>query len=124
MIKLIKLILVLIIYTSFTSLCFAAQSFGGWVAQIETRSSGYDAIYISAYGDYSKKNLLDFPDEGCDLKDRGIIRETDPGAKTMLRAVFMAYDKTSTTFVRVDGCTPITPDVATTAPRIVAIHIY
>ena len=131
MIKLLKLILVLIIYTSFTSLCFAAQNFTGFVAGVETRNSAYDAIYMYDYFDYDPiytkydtTKPINFPDEGCDLTDRGIIRESDPGAKTMLQAAFLAFEHNYKIFIRVDGCSPITPDSTKTAPRIVRIHIY
>ncbi|MDV5168338.1 hypothetical protein [Photobacterium rosenbergii] len=84
------------------------------VKSIESRYSGAHALYGSST----------IPDQGCTLKDRGIIVETDAGSKTMISVALSALVSGKQAIVQVSGCTMISPGHGVeTAPKITKFHM-
>lgn len=85
------------------------------VISIESRDSGYHAIYLSG----------SMPNEGCVLNDRAIILESNEGGKAMLSLSLSALAASKKVIVGVEGCTVIAPEQPQyTAPKVVKIQIY
>ncbi len=85
------------------------------VASIESRDSGYHALFLSG----------SVPDENCTLKDRAIILESSDGGKTMLSISLSALTANKSVVIRVSGCTVIDPSQTQhTAPRVTKVQIY
>ena len=99
------------------SFAAASNSQPSIITTIESRSSGYHAIYLS--------NLI--PDQGCYLSDRGVIVEKDVSGKTETAIALTALSIGKRIILRVDGCVGIdtnpgsNPEV--TASRIVKVQI-
>nr|VFK33052.1 MAG: hypothetical protein BECKMB1821G_GA0114241_11359 [Candidatus Kentron sp. MB]VFK35646.1 MAG: hypothetical protein BECKMB1821I_GA0114274_113410 [Candidatus Kentron sp. MB]VFK77483.1 MAG: hypothetical protein BECKMB1821H_GA0114242_11459 [Candidatus Kentron sp. MB] len=105
----------LLMFFTLTNLVFAGSSGITNIVSIESRESGYHAVYISGT----------MPDEGCTLLDRGILIASTPGAESMFNVAMAALDKQNSVLIRVDGCTIIEPvQPEHTAPHIRKIHIY
>ena len=85
------------------------------ITSVETRDSGYHALFISG----------DIPtDQNCNLTDRAIIVETDSSSKTMLSASLAALAAGKEVIVQVSGCTIIHTGYKNTAPIVSKIQIF
>lgn len=104
---------VLMLYT--TNIVAAANSDQFKVTSIESRESGYHAVYLSGA----------IPDEGCTLNDRAIIDESSIGSKALLSNVLTAITHGNFVVIRVMGCTVIDPNQPEhTAPLITKVQLY
>ena len=84
------------------------------VISIESRSSGYHAIYFDT-------NL---PDLGCDTNQRGVILDADTGSELMISLAQISLQDFRRVIARVEGCTIIETGVTYTAPKIIKIQLY
>jgi len=85
------------------------------VMSIESRESGYHALYLSG----------PIQDENCTLTDRAIVLESSDGGKSMLSVSLTALATGKKVLLGVSGCSIIAPDQTQhTAPKVVKVHIY
>jgi hypothetical protein len=93
----------------------AGNSAFGTIAYYETRGSGSHSLYL---------NTAVPTVDGCQIAGRGVVVDSDAGAKTMSAMIFFALGNGKQVSVRVDGCTAVNPGVdATTAPKIVNVQL-
>lgn len=92
----------------------AGNSPSGGIRSIETRDSGFQAVYLTAA----------VPDESCDLADRAIIVSTTDAGRAMFDTAMMALVHAKAVIVRVDGCVSIAPETSLTAPRVIKVQIF
>lgn len=94
---------------------FAADNSGiAQISSIESRESGYHALYLSGA----------IPSQGCSLVDRAIIVETSGSGKSLLGIALSAMLSNRQVILRVDGCVGIDPSSTLTAARILKVQIY
>ncbi len=99
----------------FTAPAFAVNTVPAFVESLETRDTGYHAVYLSE----------SVPSQNCTLPDRAVVDENDVGSKTQFSALLAALASGKKVVVGVDGCVQIGVDSpATTAPRVVKVHLY
>jgi len=84
------------------------------ITQIVSRDADETAIFLT--GPYVSA------DSCTGGNDRGIIRPSDPGAKTLLATAILAFSLDKQVEVAVDGCAVLT-SAASTFPRIVKIKL-
>lgn len=115
-----------------TSLLFSGQSFAGGntatesITSIESRYSGYHAIYMTLSGTNNIGILSSaiLANEGCVLADRAILLESDAAGKTEFAMLLSTYLLNKKAIIRVDGCVQIDPaQTQYTAPRIVKVQL-
>lgn len=92
------------------------------IVHLEVRESGYHSLYIARAA--SNENPRSFPDEGCDLVDRGVIDETTSFGSALLDVAKTAYLEFRVVKLKVSGCVGINGPNTATAPRIVKIELY
>jgi len=83
------------------------------VTQVDSRVSGFHAIYIEG----------GVPDEGCSRIDRAVLVEGDDGERFSLGVALTALASGRDVILHVDGCVPLDPGSSVTAPRILRISI-
>jgi hypothetical protein len=89
---------------------------------MEIRESGFHSVYLKrAKGTEENR---DFPNENCDLVDRGVIDENTAFGSTLLSTAMIAYLELKKIKVKVQGCETINGPNSLTAPRIVKIELH
>jgi hypothetical protein len=101
----------------------AGNTFYEKISSIESRYSGYHAIFMKSPVAQVTQNTLTA--EGCVLSDRAILLESEPAAKAEFAMILTALALDKSVTIRVDGCTVIDPlQPQYTAPKIVKVQIY
>jgi hypothetical protein len=80
---------------------------------VEIRDDGWHAVYLQGA----------VPDLGCSLNDRAIISANAVAGGALLQASLDAQRWGSNVRIRVDGCIPIRPGNALTAPRLTKLDV-
>jgi hypothetical protein len=84
-----------------------------YVRQVELRDDGWHAIYL----------VNPIPNPGCSLGDRAIVDPTTAGAGVLVQAALDAKRWDELVRIRIDGCVPIRPRDALTAPKLTRIDL-
>ncbi len=86
----------------------------GEILQIVTRDTGQTSVFLVNSGFNSA--------DGCSY-DRGVILDTDLGAKSLLAATMMAFSLEKTVEIAVDGCVLLSGSNSLYVPRIVKVRV-
>ena len=83
------------------------------ISVVEIRDDGWHAIYLQG----------PVPDLGCSLNDRAVISADAVAGAVLLQASLDAKRSNRFVRIRVDGCIPIRPGNALTAPRLTKLDV-